>query len=151
MLPDDSGQEEECEAQDSVSSSGKRRLVCGPSMALSCRLQERCETERAAHVVRGSGAPVAGEARGRGVTTRGWMNEPWSQALCPHPPTAFCGDACEVMARTEAVLGPVTSRPSLGSSPRDGALTGVTRAELIEAEKAESASVGSSCRLHQSR
>lgn len=81
----------------------------------------------------------------------GWMNEPWSQALCPHPPTAFCGDACEVMARTEAVLGPVTARPSLGSSPRDGALTGVTRAELIEAEKAESASVGSSCRLHQSR
>lgn len=98
----------------------------------------------------GGAGPQRRVRLGRGVTTREWMSEPWSQALCPRPPTAFCGDSCEVMARTEAFLGPVTTRPSLGSAPRDGALTGVTRAELIEAEKAESASVGSSCRFHQS-
>lgn len=57
-----------------------------------------------------------------------------------------CGDGRGIMARTEAFL----ARRGAGAGRCNGALTGITPAELIEAEKVESACVGSSCRLHQS-
>lgn len=118
----------------------------GPSLAWFCGYGGGMRLSGQRRPCGAAGTPAAGQVS----RPRGRMSVQRSQALCPRPPTELCGDPCEVMARTEAFLGPVATRPSPGSAPRDGALTGVTRAELIEAEKAESARVGSSCRLHQS-